>query len=224
MRESQKQADSDGQLQKLNQLQAAKLRYSDAIKESVAEWEAADVVKAKHSERRKELQESIEEETAAVFDRQGAAINTVLKTMQAKFRLAALETNNRTKPPSVQLHVEISDTEIQLGDKVTKSQRPFRSTLSSAERTMLAFAFFVATQRSSDSFLESVIVIDDPITSFDQVRCEKTAQVISSSLSEAKQLLIFSHNNDFLKSLASELPKPQQLSLSSDAKSGSTLS
>lgn len=214
VRESQKKGDLYLETEKLNKLLAVQTRHSKELSAQIGKWESADAVKEKLSEKRKSLQQSIEEETTSVFEKQGDSINAILEKLESGFRLSKFDTNNRTKPPSVQICVELSGKRVKLGDKHNKSQRPFRSTLSGAERTMLALAFFVSKLEMEGSLPETIVVLDDPITNFDQIRLDKTAKIVSESLTNSNQLIVMSHDQEFLQTIGQNVDGSQQLVLS----------
>ncbi len=75
-----------------------------------------------------------------------------------------------------------------------------RNTLSEGEKTALAFSYFlskVTIETKNPS--ETIIVIDDPISSLDDNRIYNTASLIYDTFHDYKQLFILSHNFFFLK-------------------------
>ena len=84
------------------------------------------------------------------------------------------------------------------GDDETKKR--LQNTLSEGEKTALAFAYFmskVTTEVTNKS--QTIIVIDDPISSLDDNRLYSTAFLIHDEFKDFKQLFVFSHNLLFLK-------------------------
>lgn len=84
------------------------------------------------------------------------------------------------------------------GDNETK--RRLQNTLSEGEKTALAFAYFmskVATEVTNKG--QTIVVIDDPISSLDDNRLYSTAFLIHDEFKDFKQLFVFSHNMLFLK-------------------------
>lgn len=77
--------------------------------------------------------------------------------------------------------------------------------LSESEKTTLAFAFFLSKikyeviDNDRNDLSETIIVIDDPVSSLDEGRLHVTACLIEAMLRDAKQLFIFSHNIIFMK-------------------------
>lgn len=83
-----------------------------------------------------------------------------------------------------------------------KIRKRLRNTLSDGEKTALAFAYFlskVATEVKDKS--NTIVVIDDPISSLDDNRLYQTAYWIHKEFKEYRQLFVLSHNLLFLKFL-----------------------
>ena len=83
-----------------------------------------------------------------------------------------------------------------------ETKKRLQNTLSEGEKTALAFAYFmskVTTEVTNKG--QTIIVIDDPISSLDDNRLYSTAFLIHEEFKNFKQLFVFSHNMLFLKYL-----------------------
>lgn len=94
-----------------------------------------------------------------------------------------------------------------------RKKSKFGFSLSEGEKTALAFAYFISKLRvekiegSKEEFENTVVVIDDPISSLDDNRVFQTANLIDSFLffnkdnpaKQPKQVFILSHNLVFIK-------------------------
>jgi hypothetical protein len=49
--------------------------------------------------------------------------------------------------------------------------------LSDSEKRTLAFAFFLAKLKNDDNLSQKIVILDDPFSSFDSNRREKTIQL-----------------------------------------------
>lgn len=81
-----------------------------------------------------------------------------------------------------------------------ETKKRLQNTLSEGEKTALAFAYFmskVTTEVTNKG--QTIIVIDDPISSLDDNRLYSTAFLIHDEFKDFKQLFVFSHNMLFLK-------------------------
>ncbi len=81
----------------------------------------------------------------------------------------------------------------------------FHNTLSQGDKNLLAFAFFISSLWNDANLEEKIVVIDDPISSFDNERKEATVYMLSRISSEneqtPKQIIILTHELDFLDKL-----------------------
>ena len=85
----------------------------------------------------------------------------------------------------------------------SSEKNKLRNCLSDGEKTALAFAYFLSKFENEinteEKIKESVVVIDDPISSLDDNRLYSTAYLIWGNFEDVKQLIILSHNFLFLK-------------------------
>lgn len=70
--------------------------------------------------------------------------------------------------------------------------------MSEGERTAVAFACFLAKlEERGETLAELIVVVDDPICSFDSNHIFSVYSIIERNLSAAKQLIVLTHNADF---------------------------
>lgn len=83
-----------------------------------------------------------------------------------------------------------------------------KNTLSEGDKNSLAFAFFVAVLFNSDDLKESLVVVDDPISSFDAERKKATAKILATLKNKngdrPAQTIILTHESSFLKRVSRE--------------------
>jgi wobble nucleotide-excising tRNase len=80
------------------------------------------------------------------------------------------------------------------------------STLSEGEKTIIAVAYFLASLKLTD-LEETIIVIDDPISSLDFNHLFHITNEIINQTKDAKQLFILTHNFEFLRQCRKQLEK-----------------
>ena len=74
--------------------------------------------------------------------------------------------------------------------------------LSEGEKTAIAFTYFVAKMREKNFDLtESIVVVDDPISSLDIHSLYSVGTFIRLHLAKAKQLFVLTHNQSFLREM-----------------------
>ena len=91
-----------------------------------------------------------------------------------------------------------------------------KHSVSEGEKTALAFAYFISKikyeifDNSQADIKETIVIIDDPISSLDESRLYSTACLINNLFSDAKQLFILSHNLVFLKFIGNLVGYPRE--------------
>lgn len=105
---------------------------------------------------------------------------------------------------SVDINDDALDENIIIRYKLLDTDKnKLRNCLSDGEKTALAFAYFLSKfqneRDTEEKVKESVVVIDDPISSLDENRIYSTAYLIRDNFKLVKQLIVLSHNFLFLK-------------------------
>lgn len=141
----------------------------------------------------------------SVFTAHQGRINYVLEYMGADFRVDDFtEKTDRRKQDAVFCGFDLkffSRHSVPI-DSTLPNTPHFHNTLSQGDKNLLAFAFFVATLWNDSELVRRIIVVDDPISSFDHERKEATVALLSTlSASNAQtpaQLIILTHEIGFL--------------------------
>jgi len=94
---------------------------------------------------------------------------------------------------------ELSFASTDEGYLVHRGGKPAKR-LSEGEKTAIAFIYFLV-QLGDQGFdiTEGVVVVDDPISSLDSAAIYQAFSYLKNAVKDAKQLIIFTHNFDFLK-------------------------
>jgi wobble nucleotide-excising tRNase len=70
--------------------------------------------------------------------------------------------------------------------------------LSEGDKSTLALAFFLAKLDIDPSKADKIIILDDPLSSFDRNRRMYTVDIIHKLIQEVKQVVVLSHNELFI--------------------------
>lgn len=132
-----------------------------------------------------------------LFPAQIRAINTYLGKFGADFMLAKFSTSLKGGKPSASYGLKINNMAIPLD--ADPGEPSFKTSLSDGDRNALAFAFFMVRMDNDPDLAQKIVVIDDPITSLDLNRRTCTAQEIIRLCGRAKQVIILSHDEHFLR-------------------------
>lgn len=77
---------------------------------------------------------------------------------------------------------------------------PVEGNLSEGEKTAIAFVYFITKLKENDNKMENtIVVVDDPVSSFDSNHLFHAYSFLRSNCGKAKQLFIFTHNFTYFK-------------------------
>lgn len=145
-----------------------------------------------------------------IFPKYEQQINRYLELFGTGFRIANANRSYRGGSPSTQFDIEINNTAVALGDARTPTGVPtFKTTLSSGDRNALALAFFMASLDDDPHIDRKIVVFDDPFTSLDRFRRACTQQLIGRLARRVRQVIVLSHDADFLKVLFDNFPSAE---------------
>ena len=177
-------------------LECLKLRVAPEMIKMCSDYQSArsawEVAKNTRDDRRKEMSEHNE----SAFHRYGAAINRHLDRFNVGFRVGEFKGVSPGGVVTSEFVVVINDKDVRL--KPADGSASFSNTLSGGDRTALALAFFFASLDERPNLKETVVVIDDPLSSLDAGRRERTVNSIGSYANDAGQLIALSHDASFL--------------------------
>lgn len=146
--------------------------------------------------KRKELKSTTEE----ILKKYQEAINRHLARFGADFKIIETKEQHVSGKPSLNYRISINDVPVDLENDTELEPKPcFRNTLSSGDKTSLAFAFFLSRLDLDDGLAHKVIVFDDPISSLDVFRKTYTQQQLLRISGRAEQVIIMSHDPYFLR-------------------------
>jgi wobble nucleotide-excising tRNase len=186
--------------QMVQQLQAAKKRAEPDTDKTCVEYTEAGARKKFLEGQKKVAKDALDKYTATIFSTYQTKINELLDKFGTGFRLTNTARSYAGGTASSDYQLVINDISVGLGGPDTPiDETSFRNTLSSGDRTTLALAFFLAQLDLDPSSAEKVVVLDDPFTSQDRSRRTCTQQLIRRRAQASKQVILLSHDPDFLK-------------------------
>ena len=84
------------------------------------------------------------------------------------------------------------------GYRIYRNDEEEAKNLSEGEKTAIAFIYFITKLKENGSKIEdSILVIDDPVSSFDSNKLFSAYAYMKSECDEAKQLFVLTHNYSF---------------------------
>ncbi len=126
-------------------------------------------------------------------------INKVLELISADFRLIDVKTREsvRSRTPIYGIRF-FENHDISLANTDT-STPCFENTLSESDKRLLAFAFFMAEVTQSPTREQLIVVLDDPMSSFDEDRKMATVKLLEKMQAGVHQTIVLTHEHTFLR-------------------------
>ncbi|MBI4237644.1 MAG: AAA family ATPase [Deltaproteobacteria bacterium] len=183
----------------LARLKATKARHTPEIAAACAGYLAEKEAKARTEGEREGAKSALDDYRTSAFPASQTAINVYLRRFNAGFRLDSVTSTSTRGGPACTYNVVINDRPVSVGSGTSAQGEPsFRNTLSSGDRNTLALAFFFASLDQDPNLGNTVVVIDDPITSLDDHRSLTTVQEVRRLFERAGQVIVLSHDKRFL--------------------------
>jgi wobble nucleotide-excising tRNase len=183
----------------LNKIKATQAKYSDELKILCNQYLSETVQKTTFEGQKETAREALDNHRQTVFPQYYNSINTRLELFGANFKIGGLLSSNAAGRPSTTYHLIINNHQVSLTSQGNTVASPcFKNTLSAGDRNTLALAFFFASLENEPNLSNSIVVLDDPISSLDDGRTTTTIQKIRNLLSHSKQVIVLCHVRGFL--------------------------
>ena len=185
-------------LEELNRLKATKARHLPEVAATCADYLQELESKAEAERERDRVRQDLNSHRQISFPQYQEKVNSYLENFGAGFRLELRHENIRRGSTSA-YRAQIGNTSIEAVRANPGPGEPsFGSVFSAGDRSTLAFVFFLASLDQNPDLGNTIIVIDDPVSSMDANRSLTTAQKIRELASSAAQVILLSHNKPFL--------------------------
>ena len=211
----------------LAEMEATKARFSNTIAPLCIDYLDEKKAKAHAETERAEARKALEEYRTNVFPALQQGVNNYLHQFNAGFRVDSLKPTNISGPSgsACAYNVVINDTPIAVRGGNTPQGKPsFRNSLSAGDRNTLALVLFFSSLDQNPNLANTIVVIDDPISSLDDHRSLTTVQTVRNLAARAGQVIVLSHNKRFLCSIWGGADRKECLPLEISQKgSGSTI-
>ena len=183
-------------------LKATKIRYEGTVSNLCDAYLKEIALKSATENTRDEIRRQLNKHRTEVFPAYENAVNQCLEKFGTGFRLADLRPRNLRVGSTTTYGAQVRATSIDVGSSSNSPEPSFGSVLSAGDRTTLAFAFFFASLDRIAEPEETIVVIDDPISSMDSGRALSSAQEIRNLTSRFGQVIVLSHDRTFLCAIA----------------------
>lgn len=185
----------------IDEIEASKLRFSPEVIKALEEVKRLESLKTENTSKIKELREEITKEQEESIKNHKDSINEILQSFHSMIRIKELEKDNRGKGGSTRLKYVITfiNNELSALDE-EQHHHIFEHILSLGDRSALALSFFLSRFSKSNND-NSIIILDDPMSSLDRYRKDATIIQIAKLLQNKYQTFVFSHDPFFLSDI-----------------------
>lgn len=192
----------------LRDYEVAKKRHSEPWKTKADEYKE---VKTKNdTEVTPQLTTAVEAQSTyadSVYASCMSTVNECLEALGVNFRVQNLSYKGRTRNDLFTLVFDEAHT-VGIATGSRASTHTSKHTLSESDRRALCFAFFIASVVSDPKCSDLIVVLDDPVSSFDADRRNNTVKYIRrirESATTPCQFITLTHDKDFLRTLVSDI-------------------
>lgn len=187
-----------------SRLTLIKTRHSKAVQDLIDEYDIAkadETAKSAIKDAKKDALNSIMQTTLGRYE---ASINALLQKFGASFTIEQITYTYRgTGEPRTEYGLKLRGKDITLQG----ADAGFRTCLSEGDKRTLAFAFFIAVISEDENLSNKIVLIDDPMCSFDTHRKQQTITELKNLNDRCKQLIILAHDAYFIKNVKDEFLK-----------------
>lgn len=185
----------------IKQLEIQKARHSHKVVEAFTEYDSAETLRKDCEQKKTDARGKLDQLMATTLSQYRDEINHWLKKFGAAFSIEEMKPNYQGGGlPRTEYGLKVRECSVKLGTRDTTGPS-FGNTLSEGDKRTLAFAFFLARlfQRADKNSL--IVVVDDPVSSFDKNRRSQSKFVIGRIANEVEQMIVLSHDAYFLQDL-----------------------
>ena len=196
------------ELQKeINRLQAEKRRLQPEIDIICKTYLDLQKQKNELDKEKSHKREQLNQYTKEIIRQYKEAINELLKRFGAGFSIEAFSVKHIRGIPRTEYALRVMREPVPLTSQSEENSPNFSNTLSSGDKRTLALAFFLARVKLESELHDHVIIVDDPVSSFDAGRRHATRNILIELSQNCSQLIILSHDATFLRDFLRDIEK-----------------
>ena len=187
--------------QELERLEFTQKRYENYYVNLCQKYNDTKQKKSSLEAQKQKAKQDLENYASKTIQENENALNKYLENFLTSFRIKQRKTKYTGGKPSSDYVIVINNQELSIGDTNVENKPSFKTLLSEGDKNALAFAFFMARLELMDSVElgNKIIVIDDPVSSLDKHRRQRTLNAVKELAKKVKQIIILSHDSRFLR-------------------------
>lgn len=187
---------------RLHQLEIAERRYSPTMASWCDKYLLAKSAKNNANTEKIQITKQLNEYRKNAFPDIQREVNMYLQHFGVRFTMDNLKPINIGTGSTCTYAILVDNTHVSTSTSKSEDDHPsFAETLSTSDRNTLALALFLSSLEKNENLANTTVVIDDPISSFDENRSMATVQEIRKLATRAGQIIILSHKMTFLQKI-----------------------
>lgn len=187
-------------------LTLTKIRSNPEVERYISrKYQLANRVKSANK-RQREIRAEYKSEVEFMLNNYAEYINNELRDLYADFQLSNFNVNFRGSERT-EFNLLIRNHEL-LTSGVNNS---FRTSLSEGDKRTLSFALFISALKLDSEISDKVVIFDDPFTSLDSTRRNKTISKIVEIANITKQVFVLTHDEFFAKEIFQKTEQNSQV-------------
>lgn len=182
-------------------LKAQEKRWEGEVNNICKEYSELKARKERLEDKKVSKREKLEQYTNEILDNYEGAINRILRTFGAGFSIEKITTEHVRGTPRTTYRLRILGESVPILQSRSTIQQSFGNVLSDGDKRTLALAFFLARLETDPHLSERIVIIDDPVSSFDMQRKRATRDVLICLGKKCSQLIVLSHDAYFIRDI-----------------------
>lgn len=191
----------------ITKLEAILRRKGQEVEDKIKEYSEAEIERKRLDTEKSKARQALDLLMQTTLHRYQESINGLLKSFGAGFAIEKLQTTYQGNgEPRSEYLLSIRNHAVKLGSRGDQSlTHCFATTLSEGDKRTLAFAFYIAKLTAEPTLNNTIVVIDDPISSLDINRRRQTISTLRDIANSCKQLIVLSHDAYFIREMSEKL-------------------
>lgn len=183
---------------RLLQLEIAEKRYLPTTAAWCNKYLQAKLAKDQANAKKTQVTSQLREYRNSAFPELQRGANMYLQRFGVRFVLGSLKPINIGTGSTCTYTVLVDNTHVSTSTTKPEDDPSIGETLSTSDRNTLALALFLSSLDKDENLADTTVVIDDPVSSFDDNRSMATVQEIRKLAPRVGQMIILSHKAAFL--------------------------
>lgn len=189
----------------INRLQAEKKRLQPEIDDICRRYLDLQKLKRELDMDKSQKRAQLNQYTQEIISQYKETINELLERFGVGFSIEAFSVTHTRGIPRTDYGLKVMREPVPLTSQNGEVGPTFSNTLSSGDKRTLALAFFLARVKLESELHDHVIIVDDPVSSFDAGRRRATRKTLIELSQCCSQLIILSHDATFLRDFLNEI-------------------